>query len=135
FLSEIHYITTNKLVKDFQFFTSVDTYGKNAEFVRFGLNYNQYMKNVSLFLDTIPSIQLIFMCTYNALSVINFDKYLAEVKALKIKYRDEFNFPRVILDIPYLRDPSYLSCYILNADFIPYIERDITFLKENMFQD
>jgi len=135
FLSEINYIVSNKLIKNFQFFTSVDTFGKNAEFVRFGLNYDQYMKNVKKFLDTIPSIQLIFMCTYNAFSVINFDKFIKEVKDLKIKYRDSNNTPRVILDIPYLRDPSFFSCYILTPEFIPYIERDIKFLRDNLYQD
>jgi organic radical activating enzyme len=130
FLDEIKYILDNKLIKDFQFYTSVDTYGKNAEFIRFGLNYEDYMQNVRTFLDEVPRVQLIFMTTYNVFSVINFRKFLEEVTFLKDKYRNEVNHTRVLLDIPYLTDPKFLSCYVLTQDYWHYIKSDLAYLKE-----
>lgn len=132
FLGEIKEISSKKLVKNLQLYTSVDTYGKNAEFVRFGLNYQTYMKNVKKFLEeTDKNIQVIFMCTYNAFSVVNFNKLLKEVTELKKNYRDEHGNPRVILDTPYLKDPSFLSCYVLTEDYWDYTRRDIKYLIEH----
>lgn len=130
FLDEIKYITQNGLIKDFQLYTSVDTYGKNAEFVRFGLNYDDYMKNVRLFLEEVPEVQLVFMCTYNAFSVINFRKYLEQVTALKKEFKNKWGHTRVLLDTPYLKDPNFLSCYVLTEDYWDYVRKDLAYLKE-----
>lgn len=130
FLDEIKYILDNKLIKDFQFYTSVDTYGKNAEFIRYGLNYNDYMDNVRTFLNEVPEVQLIFMCTYNVFSVINFRKFLEEVHELKDKYRNVHRHTRVLLDTPYLKDPKFLSCYVLTDDYLHYIRDDLAYMKE-----
>lgn len=130
FLDEIKYITQNGLIKDFQLYTSVDTYGKNAEFVRFGLNYDDYMKTVRTFLEEVPEVQLVFMCTYNAFSVINFRKYLEEVTALKKEFKNKWGHTRVLLDTPYLKDPNFLSCYVLTDDYWHYVREDLAYLKE-----
>jgi hypothetical protein len=129
FLEKIKKIVVEKKVKSFQLFTSVDTYGKNAEFVRFGLNYEQYMKNVRKFLETVPEIDLIFMSTYNALSVINYDKFLNDVLNLKKSFPKD-HWTRVFLDTPYLKDPQYLSCYILDQSFLKYMKRDLEFMQK-----
>jgi organic radical activating enzyme len=133
FIADVKFITDNKLVKSFELFTSVDTYGSNAEFVRFGLNYQDYMQNVRAFLDEVQNANLVFMSTYNALSVINYSKFLEDVTELKKKYRDNNNWTRVLLDTPYLKDPQFLSCYILDSSFWHYIEKDLNYLKAHMF--
>ena len=129
FIEDLKYIQKNKMIKSFQLYTSVDTYGKNAEFIRFGLKYDEYIQNVEHFLNCIEDYQLVFMCTYNAFSVINFRKYLEQVTALKMKYIDSKGLTRVLLDIPYLREPRFLSCEILSKDFYHYIREDIHYLK------
>lgn len=130
FVEEVKDISNKNLVKSLQLYTSVDTYGKNAEFVRFGLNYESFMGNVKRFLEETKDIQVIFMCTYNAFSVVNFRKFLEEVTELKKNYRDQHGNPRLILDTPYLKDPSFLSCYVLTEEFWKYTRGDLEYLKE-----
>ena len=130
FLNEIKYIQKNKLIKDFQLYTSVDTHGKNAEFIRFGLNYKNYMHNVRKFLQEVEEYQLVFMCTYNVFSVVNFRKYLEEVTELKKEFKNIHQATRVMLDTPYLKDPSFLSCYVLNDTFLDYVRDDLAYLKQ-----
>lgn len=130
FINDVNFITKNNLVKSFELYTSVDTYGKNAEFIRFGLNYDNYMKNVERFLQETEEVQLVFMSTYNAFSVINFRRFLEKVTELKIKYKNKNNYPRVILDTPYLKDPNYLSCYVLTEDFWKYPKQDLEYLNQ-----
>ncbi len=46
-------------------FVSVDAFGKRAEYIRDGLDFNYMMDNVEEFLDRIPSRNSItFICTY-----------------------------------------------------------------------
>jgi organic radical activating enzyme len=130
FLEEIKYLTQNGLVKEFQLFTSVDTHGGHAEFVRFGLNYQTFMENVRTYLEEVEECELIFMCAYNAISVLKFRNFLSDVTALKSKYFDSNGATRITLDMPYLKDPSYLSCYILTPDFLSYIRKDIEYMKK-----
>ncbi len=129
FLVDVKEIVKNKRVKEFQLFTSVDTYGSNAEFVRFGMNYKNLIENMTQFLETIPECELIIMCAFNAFSVVNFSSFLKDVSELKSKYLDSQGKTRVTLDIPYLKDPTFLSCYVLTQDFIGYVERDILYMK------
>jgi organic radical activating enzyme len=135
FLDEIKYILENKLIKSFQFYTSVDTYGKNAEFIRFGLNYEEYMENVRMFLKETKDVQLVFMSTYNAFSVVNFRKFLEQVTELKKEFKDQNNHPRVMLDTPYLNDPNFLSCAVLTNDFWKYVRSDLAYMKESAKPD
>ena len=130
FIEEVKFITKNKFLKEFQLYTSVDTYGKNAEFVRFGLNYNEYMENVDHFMTEVPEAKLVFMSTYNAFSVVNFRKFLEQVVHLKKKFTLGPGNTRIYLDTPYLKDPNFLSCYVLTSDFWGYIREDLNYIKQ-----
>ena len=62
-------------------FVSVDSYGKQAEYIRHGLDYNRMMDNVDEFLDRIPHRNSItFIITYNNLSVTGLGKLLEQIK-------------------------------------------------------
>lgn len=135
FIEEIKYITQNNLVKSFQLYTSVDTHGKNAEFIRFGLNYNDFMNNVRTFLTEVPEVELIFMSTYNVFSVINYHKFLEEVTDLKKSFKDKNDHTRVLLDTPYLKEPMFLSCYVLTPDLYHHIHKDLAYLKQMALPD
>ena len=131
FISKINHILDNKLIKKFSLYTSLDTHGKNAEFIRFGLNYDEFMNNVHTLLTKVPGAELNFMCTYNVFSVLNFRKFLEEITHLKNTYRNEVGFNRVYLDIPYLRNPVFLSCYVLTDEFKPVISEDLAYMKSH----
>jgi organic radical activating enzyme len=135
FISLMQKILETNSIKGFDFYTSVDTHGEHAEYIRTGLNYEDYIKNVRRYLDELPTnTKLIFMCTYNALSVPNFRKFLQEVIDLKSAYKTPAGDPRVLLDMPYLKDPNYLSLAVLTKDFAKQIEEDLEFMKDHTHQ-
>ena len=72
-----------KHIKTFSLYTSIDTFGPQAEYLRYGLNYKNFIKNVEYVLERLPQIQIIFMCTFNALSVVGFNSLLDEIVRLK----------------------------------------------------
>jgi organic radical activating enzyme len=131
FLQKMEYILENNLIKSFTLYTSLDTHGKNGEFIRFGMKYENVIKNCETFLKRIPKAQLSFMTTYNAFSVINFDKYLHDVLEFKRRFRHRDGSRRVLLDIVLLRNPPFLSVFVLPKSFLTYVQRDIDFMKEH----
>ncbi len=136
FLNLMNNILKEKKVKNFDFFTSIDTYGKQAEYIREGLNYESYMKNVRKFLEVLPiDTKLIFMCTYNALSVPHFRNFLEDVNKLKAEFRDINNHPRVFMDMSYLRHPSFLSLSVLTSDYWDIIQSDLEFMIKGTYQN
>ena len=76
-------------------FVSLDAYGKKAEYIRDGLDFNYMMDNVEEFLDRIPVRNSItFICTYNNLSITSMDKLLAKILELRSKYSKTSRFKR-----------------------------------------
>ena len=63
-------ICIEEKVEHFMQFVSVDAWGKKAEYIRNGLNFNYMMDNVDEFLDRIPVRNSVtFIITYNNLSI------------------------------------------------------------------
>lgn len=135
FLDLMQSILKNKKVKAFDFFTSMDTYGAHAEYIREGLDYKDYLLKVRAFLTATPiDTKLIFMCTYNALSVPEFHRFLEDVNEVKAEFRDSNNHPRLFMDMSYLRHPSFLSLTVLTKDYWEIIERDLEFMIQGTYQ-
>lgn len=124
-------IEQNKL-KRLSIYTSVDTFGSQAEYLRDGLDYDYFIQNVEYLLSRIKKLQIVFMCTYNALSVVNFGKLLEDVARLKNKYvgPDRNWESPVILDISYLRNPSFMSVKVLTKDFVSIQEDNLRLMKK-----
>jgi organic radical activating enzyme len=95
-------------VEQFTLYTSCEAYGAQAEYIRHGLNYNQWLANLKRVLDEVPNSKVSVMSTYNFLSVFSYDKFLQDIKQLKADYSNE----RVTLDIPYLRHPAHQTIFI-----------------------
>jgi organic radical activating enzyme len=115
FIEKCKIILNEGKVRELVIFTSCDTYGEQAEYLRNGLNYNQFMDNVNRILEELPQVTIDFMVTYNALSVFNFDKFIMDVIELKKKHMNDQRcwIQPAIFDTSYLRYPSFLSVQIL----------------------
>tara|TARA_Y100000310_G_scaffold92162_1_gene89769 strand:- start:1275 stop:2669 length:1395 start_codon:yes stop_codon:yes gene_type:complete len=116
FIDKVNYITTNNLVNTFVCFTSTDTWGEQSEYIRNGMeNFEKFWSNCDKVLSKCEKVNLTFMCTYNALSVPNFDKLITEIYNLKCKYwsEDRYYGNAIVLDISYLRHPPHQNVKIL----------------------
>ncbi|MBY0516415.1 MAG: twitch domain-containing radical SAM protein [Bacteriovoracaceae bacterium] len=124
-------IVEEKRTASYEVYTSVDTFGDQAEYIRNGLNYQQFLANVRRYLSEVPDVKIVFMVTYNALSVTKFSHLLEDL----LKLKSEFcilpdHIPRVMVDISPLRNPHILNCQILTQDFAVYMEKDLEFMKK-----
>jgi len=123
-------ICIEEKVEHFMQFVSVDAWGKQAEYIRNGLEFNRMWDNVDEFLDRIPVRNSItFIITYNNLSVTSLDKLLEGI--LELRKRHSKTYQRVWFDIPLLRQPAWQQITLLPESYQAIHEANIEYMREN----
>jgi organic radical activating enzyme len=133
FIEKIKVICAEKKVKKFKIFTSCDAHGKAAEYIRDGLDYEQWKRNVQRVLDEVPECTFTIMSTYNALSISTYMDFLKDVVEIKRKYGgpEGRNSP-FILDTPYLRHPPHQAMFILPNSWAEKIKEQVDYVYSNL---
>lgn len=119
FVDKIEKIIDNQLVYEFIIFTSVDTWGKQAEYIRHGLDFNLFWERLDLLLDKFKTLTIDIMSTYNALSVPNYKQLMDNVYILKKRHHNPYRFwgSALLLDSSYLRWPPHQTVKILDNNW------------------
>lgn len=115
FIKHVKNITNNNLTKQFTVFTSIDSFGPQAEYIRHGLNLKIFTNNIEKLLLEAPKARLSFMITFNALSPFHFHDFLDYFEKLKEKHLNDESLFRLGIDINFLRDPIQLSLPVLGG--------------------
>ena len=132
-------IINNNKIKRFKLFSSMDTWGKRAEYLRTGLNIELWEKNLDTYLIG-TNADITFMCTFNILSVTSFISFLEKVLEWRAKYNEidiknnHHNKTRrkIRFDTPYLKEPLQYDMHILPKDeFLPYFDAILQFIDDN----
>ena len=104
-------------INSFDIYTSCEAAGKQAEYIRFGLDYNKFMSNIKKFLEnTDPKSKVHFMITFNALSITTFEQFLSDIWNLRVEFNDDDALNRIPMMTNYLRWPLFMSMQILPRD-------------------
>lgn len=111
-LDKLILITHELPIKEFDLYTSNESFGKHAEYIRDGLKYEKWRENLVRFLDTANFRSLTIMMTINSLCLFTITEFLDDMILLKEKYGS--NRPNVDLNI--LRWPSFMSPLVLPDD-------------------
>jgi len=111
-------LSNNNKVRELIIFTSVEGTDKQAEYTRFGLNYETFWNNVDIFLTKLPKVTVNIMATFNALSVFTYSDLIDRVFEMKKKHQNNERYwvSAIQLDTAYLRWPSHLSVKILDDE-------------------
>ena len=135
FIEKLKTIQENKCVQRLHIFTSAEAHGKQAEYIRDGLDYNDWLFNIERLLTEVPEVAISVTSTYNILSVLSFKQLLQDVLAIRLKYRDlallNHRTP-LSIDIPYLRWPAHQPAYLISEKFLTYIADQIKFMEEHV---
>jgi len=121
-------------IRSFKLFTSLDTWGPKAEYIRTGLDLELWEKNFHTYLTKTDS-PITFMITFNIFSVTTFKEYLAKFLEWRKQYGwyDDRKEHRVRFDTPYLRDPIQYDMNILpKEEFMPYMRDALAFMESNV---
>jgi organic radical activating enzyme len=118
-------------VEHFMQYVSLDSVGKQAEYIRTGMDFNRVWTNVNRYLEEVPyKNSLTFIITMNNLSLPGITTFLKEILALRKKY--SMSYQRVWFDTPLLRSPVWQSIQIMPPAYQMYLEEALDFMKANM---
>lgn len=108
----------NNKVKELIIFTSVEAKDKQAEYVRFGLDYERFWLNIDKILTKLPKVTINIMATFNALSVFTYSDVIEQTFLMKKKHANNARYwvSAIQLDTSYLRWPMHLSVKILDKE-------------------
>jgi organic radical activating enzyme len=134
--NNVNDLLQNNKVKQFKLFSSMDTWGTRAEYLRTGLDVNLWEKNLDIYITKTKS-PVAFMCTFNILSVTSFNDFLTKVLEWRKKYdylfEDDDLTRRVRFDTPYLKEPLQYDMHILPKDeYLPYFDKTLKFIEDNL---
>ena len=133
YFDQVKRICLDEKVEHFMQFVSVDAHGPQAEYIRNGLNYNQFIDNVNEFLHRIPVRNSVtFIITYNNLSVTSLHRLLKDIRLLRSEHSK--NYQRVWFDIPLLRQPLWQQITLLPESYQRIHEDNIKWMAEHQEQ-
>jgi hypothetical protein len=124
FVDRIEKIIDKELVYEFIIFTSCDTWGEQANYIRSGFEYNLFKERVDFLLDKFPTLTIDIMSTYNALSVPNYKLLMNDVIELKKRHHNPYRYwgSALLLDSSYLRWPEHQTVKILENKWVSAID-------------
>ena len=94
-------------------YTSNESIDQHAVYIRDGLDWNQWVSNLTYLLDSGRLRGLHVMCTINALCLLSLPEFLGMIIKLKNKYgKDAINFSLNILRFPSFQSPLILPLEI-----------------------
>jgi hypothetical protein len=133
FVTYVNDLTRDGKIREFKLFTSLDTWGPQAEYIRTGLDLSLWEKNFDLYM-TNTSCPVTLMITFNILTVTNFKSLLAKILEWRKKYNDSDSnrFRRIGFDTPHLKEPLQYDMNILpKEEFISYMYDSLKFMQDN----
>ena len=124
FVNRIEKILDKELVHEFIIFTSCDTHGEQANYIRHGFDYKLFHERVDFLLDKFKTITIDIMSTYNALSVPGYKKLIEDVIILKERHHNPYRYwgSSLLLDSSYLRWPNHQTVKILDKSWVKEID-------------
>ena len=136
FIDKVKYITDNDLIWNFTLFTSIESWGKQAEYMRDGLDTSRFWNNIDIFLSRVEKAQATIMATYNLTSVPSYHKVIKKVFDLKKKHYNgkRYRHYPIILDTSYIRHPEFLQVRLLPIYWIDKIKEDV-YLMESLSEE
>lgn len=126
FMSEMKEITDREAIEHFMLFCSLDSWGKQAEYIRDGLIFDTLYKNITEYLRDSKKHSLTFIITFNVLSYPRFFKYIENI----LKLRQEYNTDRQLIwwDVPQLSSPEWMDPR-LAPEMVSELEHTLTFMQ------
>lgn len=105
-------ITHTLPIKEFDLYTSNESFGSHAEYIRDGLDYNLWKSNLIYFLDNAKYRSVTMMMTINNLCLFSITEFLDDMLDLKRKYGKGTPY----ISVNMLRWPSFMSPLTLPDD-------------------
>ena len=133
FITVTNDLVENNKILGFGVFTSVDTWGAQAEWIRNGLDIDKFESNLHYFLQNAKTPFISFMVTFCLLAIPRFTDFLDKILELRKIYNvkgDERQ--RIGFDTPYTVEPPHLTARIADDWFIEKLQYNCDYILERV---
>ena len=133
FTNRVNDLLTNNKIRRFKLFSSIDTWGSRAEYIRDGLDVEVFERNLDYWMRN-TTAPMTLMITFNIFSVTTFRSLLEKILEWRGKYNDvdTYRWQRLGFDTPYLKEPLQYDINILPKSYMSYMRDHLQFIKENV---
>jgi len=134
------HVYDNVSCKHISVFISVDSIGKQAEYIRDGLDWDKLKRNVDRLLSETTRVSVTFINTFNLLSVPSLRGFLDYILELREKFgykyqvekRHKVLAQKVWFDVPYMRDPNWFNIQLCDDAMLDTIQSNIDYMKSKV---
>ena len=102
-------------LKNFVIYTSFESVGEQAEYARYGMKYDRFIRNIEKILEQTQA-RVGVMTTVNILSIPTFKPFLQQVFDLRTRYNEKGSNNRVLMSVSHLVYPPALDMRILTPE-------------------
>lgn len=134
YLDYVKRICDGENVEHFMQYVSVDTWGKQAEYIRNGLDFNYLLENIERYLTEIPGRNSLTLIMTQSNLVIPGTRKLLE-KILELRQNHSHTYQRVWFDTPILRAPAWQSFRTLPEHYQSLHKANIEWMKSQPMPD
>lgn len=135
FYTRVQRITNEKSLGHFMLYISCDAFGKKAEYIRNGMDFDYLYKNVDYYLENYYARSSItFIVTLNVMSITSM-RDLIDNFILEMNRRHPKDRQLVWFDVPMLTFPAWQSIQILPKRYREILRDDIEYFKSKMSND
>jgi len=125
-LNKLIKITHTLPIKEFDLYTSNESFGIHAEYIRDGLDYKLWRNNLVKFIENAKFRGVVIMMTINNLCLFSITEFLDDMLEIKSKY----GYYRPKVDLNILRWPGFMSPLALPND----IKKDLHLKINNWYE-
>jgi organic radical activating enzyme len=115
-LDKINNLVNKKYIREFKVFASIDAWGPQEEYVRYGLDLVQWEENFKTMVEDYPNIRLVIHSTMCNLTIKTYSELIEKVEEYN-KIRSRNNFPLVDLSLSFADAATYLRADIFPNGF------------------
>ena len=139
-VKHVNTLLSNQSIKKFKLFSSMETWGARAEYLRTGLDLDIWERNQDIYVRGVQS-HISHMNTYNALTVTSYMDFLKKILEWREIYDDVIPndigaheyIRKIRFDSPYLKEPLQYDMHILpKEEFLPYLDECLQFISDNL---
>jgi organic radical activating enzyme len=99
-------------IKEFDLYTSNESYGEHAEYIRDGLKYDLWRANLVRVIEEAKIRQVVIMMTINSLCLFSITEFLDDM----LKLKKQYGANKPVVDFNILRWPAFMSPLTLPDD-------------------
>lgn len=130
FLGKVDTLLKNNCVRDIRIYTSGEAHGEQCNYIRDGMDYDEWIKNINIVLTRFPeNLYISIMSTVNALSTQTYKLFLQDMLEIRTAHTTEIRRQPIALDFPYLRHPEFLAVWVLDKNSLKIFEDTVKWME------